>query len=774
MHPKIMQPVWNDIEFLIIGAGTMGASLAQTYAQSGFSVGMLDITDECLDRGFSAIDGELARATGRIFSRSEAAAIRDRILGTTSYDQACVSPNLRLVIEAATERVDVKKEIFSRLDQLTHSQVVLASNSSSLDVNILARATRRPDKVVWMHYFYLPHKNRAAEYAGTDSASEESKAIARRYLKLGGKIPTLVRGSRKGGVADIIFVALLLEATRMLEEGFDIAAIEAAGKKAYDIPIGFLELMDATGLPVGLFSMRSFSDPSDPGDALFKVYGNFFAPRQNYINLIEVYNAATDKPSVRWITNDQQMKPVPDQKTVDNLRDRFLAIGFLTATECVDFDLITIEDCEVLTQNAFLWQKGPFTLMNELGAKRVAAVVSTRADLAQSFGQDFPICNLLKKQMSAHKPWSINISPVLSERERGGAIRRIVLSNPRAANAMDNRVFTDLRRQFAEANEDDACKVIIFDTAPIKTFIAGAHIPSFIERIKNNQIDAIVRDTREWQDVIFNGMTGTSKPKIAIVDGQAFGGGVEVACAFAVDPNAIVLITNRTSFSLPETRLGIYPGLRGTLTLPQLIYRKTGDPETALALARYFMLAGGIPTPSPSTIMYLGCADAIVPQHRRDDAAAILADALIKNGGRMLNVEALTSARFSRIDPELSFEDRRELQIATELFSQADLVPTLYAQARGHLPLGYSGDAKLIAGRMVRRVAANSPHAVWVTNYLISRGFEGFMNGINSDTLAEFELTYYLGQIFEHPDGLIGLEAVIKGKPAQFRRRYPL
>jgi len=769
-----MNANWNNIEILIVGAGTMGASLAQTYAQNGFNVGLLDVSNEILQRGFSTIEKELDNAKGKIFSTKEISEIRSRIIGTTSYEIACKSKYLNLVIEAATERVDIKKEIFKTLDRLCPKHTVFASNSSSLDVNILAQVTKRSDKIVWMHYFYLPHKNRAAEYAGTKTASEESKAIARKYLKLGGKIPTHIRGSRKGGVADIIFVALLLEATRMLEEGFDIPTIEQAGKQAYGIPIGFLELMDATGLPVGLYSMKSFSDSSNPNDALYKVYGNFFSPRKNYIDLINEFNETADKNSVRWIKASSQKPVVSSQKVVDELCDRFLAIGFLTSTECVDAGLITIEDLELLTQNAFLWNKGPFTLMNEIGMKRVNDVVKKREELAKKFNQNFPVCDLLKKQMGKKSGWGLYLSNVYTEKEKKNAIRRITLSNPKAANAMDNKVFEELKREFSEANDDKKCKVIIFDTAPIKTFIAGAHIPTFIERIKAKNFKAIVDDTREWQNVMFNIMTGTSKPKIAIVDGQAFGGGVEVASAFALDENTITIITNRTSYSLPETRLGIYPGLRGTLTLPQLIYRKTNDVETALALACYFILAGGVTTSSPQMIYELGLADAIIPQHKRDDAVEIISQAIIDNNGKMISKEKLNSLQFEKLSTQISFAEKRELQIATELFSQADLLPTLFAQARGFLPLHYNNEAKAFAEKVVRRVANNSPNAVWISNYLISRGFENYLNGIDNNMLAEFELEHYLQQIFEHPDALIGLEAVVKGKQAEFKRRYPM
>jgi len=751
----------------------MGASLAQNYAQNGFTVGLLDVSDEILQRGFATIDRELEAAKGKIFSPDDIALIRNRIIGTTRYPEACSGTNLKLIIEAATERVDIKKDIFKCLDELAAPHVVFASNSSSLDVNILANVTRRPDQVVWMHYFYLPHKNRAAEYAGTDTTSEESKNVARKYLKLGGKIPTFIRGSRKGGVADIIFVALLLEATRMAEEGFDVPSIETAGKQAYGIPVGFLELMDVTGLPVGLYSMRSFSDSSNPDDPLYKVYGNFFTPRQNYIDLLAEYDKASDKSSVRWLAKQDLEFENRNPKLIDSLSDRFLSIGFLTATECVDAGLITIEDLELLTQNAFLWQKGPFTLMKEIGTKKVKEVVHKRAQIAKAQGQDFPLCRLLRDIMDEREPVSFCIRRVSTDIEHDGAIRRITLSNPRAANAMDNMIFEELKRQFGDANEDESCKVIIFDTAPIKTFIAGAHVPSFIEKIKAKDFAAIVRDTREWQNVIFHYMTGTDKPKIAIVDGQAFGGGVEVACAFAHDPNSVVLVTNRTSFALPETRLGIYPGLRGTLTLPQLIYRKTQDAEFSLALARYLILAG-IATSSPQMIYHVGCADIIVPQHRRDDAADLIAEAILKNNGTSISHKRLCKLPFPQLNTNISLDETRQLQIVKEIFTQSDLLPTLYAQARGHLALFYSGEMRKTAERIVSRVASNSPNAVWIADHLISRGFEGFLDGVDNDTLAEFEIEHCLTSVFEHPDALIGLEAMVHGKLPEFRRRYPL
>ncbi len=141
-----MKPTWDDIELLIVGAGTMGASLAQTYAQSGFAVGLLDVSDEIVQQGLQTVERELDGAKGKIFTPKEILAIRERILGTTDYPEACKGRKLKLVIEAATERIDIKKDIFKCLDSLTAPHVVLASNSSSLDINVLAAVTKRPDQ----------------------------------------------------------------------------------------------------------------------------------------------------------------------------------------------------------------------------------------------------------------------------------------------------------------------------------------------------------------------------------------------------------------------------------------------------------------------------------------------------------------------------------------------------------------------------------------------------------------------------------------------------
>ncbi|MBC8359678.1 MAG: hypothetical protein ISS41_03945 [Candidatus Aminicenantes bacterium] len=397
---------WNDVEILVVGAGTMGASLTQAYAQRGFNVGFIDISEKILKSAFDTINRELEIALQReIFSDSQIQDIKARILATTSYEEACQGKNLKLVLETATEDIEIKKQIFKKLDKLCASNVVLASNSSSLDINILARETKRPDKVVWMHYFYPPHKNCAAEYAGTESSSPESIQTAARYMKLAKKIATPILSSRKGGAADVIFVSLLLEAARLVDEGFDIPSIEAAGKKAFNMPVGFLGLMDITGIPLGINTMYSFSDSSDPDDPLYEVYGNFFTPPDSYNKIMEEYVKAEDKSSVKWILEQEAKKEAKDFMLVDVLKNRFLAVGFMTAAEVVEAGIIKMEEVDKLCQNAFLWKEGPFAIMNKIGIREVMKIVTERMELSHRNAINFPIPRLLIFQSQKNEPW---------------------------------------------------------------------------------------------------------------------------------------------------------------------------------------------------------------------------------------------------------------------------------------------------------------------------------------------------------------------------------
>jgi len=409
--------------------------------------------------------------------------------------------------------------------------------------------------------------------------------------------------------------------------------------------------------------------------------------------------------------------------------------------------------------------------MNKMGMMEVMRIVTERMELSHRKEINFPIPRLLIHQAQKGEPWPLKLTPIIFSVEQNGRAARIMVSSPRTSNALDNQVFEGLEAFFKQANEDSRVKVIIFDSAPIKTFIAGADVRYFIRVLRESDFQGLKKDIAFWHDVLFHEMTGGGKPKIAIVDGAAVGGGAEVALAFALDTDSIVIATERTSYAFPETRLGIYPGLRGTLTLSQVIYKKTGDTELAMALSRYYILAGGAVTSSPRLLKHLGLADLLVPERRRDDVAETLVQAIIGNGGKSLTKDQVDALNIEELPSELTFKEKEELGWIKDVFSKTDLIQTLHAWANGRAKIPLSGEGKSFARSIAQRVASNSYHAVQLAGRMISHGFKEFLKGKSLDELAQYELENYLVRTFQHPDAIEGLVAFVERRSPLFEGR---
>jgi 3-hydroxybutyryl-CoA dehydrogenase len=398
----------DEVELLVIGTGLMGASLAQAFAQEGVGVGLVGRRRESLDRARAFIQFELDEAVAKgIFSRPRAEEIGGRIHSGISLQDACRGKGLRLVIESVSENLVLKKELFNWLDEFTPPEVVLASNTSCLDAEVLAAETRTPDRVVWMHFFFPAHKNHAAEYSGLSRTSEKSLETAVSFLDRARRSAIRLLRYRKGGVANIIFVGLLLEAFRMLDEGYGTSGVEGASAAAFGMPAGFVRLLQGVGLDLAASCLESFSDPSSPQHPLACAYDNFFSPparlRQKF---------AEARESGKLISIEQFLvpgrTPRPDQpQMVESLKRRFLAVAFMTAAEVVEAGLSGPAEVDRLCQTAFRWPEGPFALMNRAGTAAALELVRERLELSHRQEINFPVPRNLIEQARKNAPWPL-------------------------------------------------------------------------------------------------------------------------------------------------------------------------------------------------------------------------------------------------------------------------------------------------------------------------------------------------------------------------------
>ena len=217
-----------------------------------------------------------------------------------------------------------------------------------------------------------------------------------------------IKTERKGCATNLILVALLLEAARMVDDGFETFDIEAAAQKAFGIPKGFLVQMDEVGISEAVEAMEYLADLSDPEDPLARVYYNFFTPANSCRQILDEYNKAEDKSSVVWVTEkDAKRKPF-DFMLVENLSKRFMAVGFAVSTELVDSEVIELTNVEKLCKDALGWKEGPFSMMNTMGIEESLQIVTEKMQFSHRKEINFPVSRLLITQAQKNTPWLIN------------------------------------------------------------------------------------------------------------------------------------------------------------------------------------------------------------------------------------------------------------------------------------------------------------------------------------------------------------------------------
>jgi len=243
----------------VLGAGTMGNGIAHVFAMNGYAVTMVDIRQEALDKALDTISRNLDRmlVKGTIDADKKAQALAKL---TTNTDIAMACPDADLVVEAATENIDLKLKIFKQLDEVCKPEAILASNTSSISITHIASVTKRADKVIGMHFMNPVPVMKLVEvirgYATSDAVTTQIMELSVRL----GKVPVEVN-DYPGFVANRILMPMINEAIYSLYEGVaGIQQIDTVMKLGMSHVLGPLQLADFIGLDVCLAIMRVLHD----------------------------------------------------------------------------------------------------------------------------------------------------------------------------------------------------------------------------------------------------------------------------------------------------------------------------------------------------------------------------------------------------------------------------------------------------------------------------------------------------------------------------------
>jgi 3-hydroxybutyryl-CoA dehydrogenase len=243
----------------VIGAGTMGNGIAHTFAQFGYKVSLIDLKQTSLDKGLATIGKNLDRQVSKeLITEDDKAATLANITTFTEMEKGV--SGVELVVEAATENVDLKLKIFKNLSEITPENVILATNTSSISITKIAAITNRPDRVIGMHFMNPVPVMKLVEIIRGYSTSDEITNLIMDLSKKLGKIPVEVN-DYPGFVANRILMPMINEAIYTLYEGVaGVDEIDQVMKLGMAHPMGPLQLADFIGLDVCLAILHVLHD----------------------------------------------------------------------------------------------------------------------------------------------------------------------------------------------------------------------------------------------------------------------------------------------------------------------------------------------------------------------------------------------------------------------------------------------------------------------------------------------------------------------------------
>jgi enoyl-CoA hydratase/3-hydroxyacyl-CoA dehydrogenase len=528
----------------VVGCGLMGAGIAQVAAQAGYTTVVREMNAELLEKGLGHISAFLDKGVEkRKMTPEKRDATWSCIQGTT--DLADLS-DCDLVIEAIFEDLGTKQELFEELDGICKENTIFATNTSSLSVAEIGAKTKRPERMVGLHYFFPSVINQLIEIIETEQTPPEVTEALLVFSRTTGKVP-IIANDAPGFAVNRYFVALLNEAVRILDEGLaNIPTIDEAACESILMGMGPFALMNATGIPIAYHCTISFMEAK----------GEFYGPAAGL--------TAQFESCAPW-----ELEGEVDEAAKTAVGERLLGVVFGVAASLVEEGVASIEDIDRGALVGLRWAKGPFGMMNGAGLDHALELVQGVVEVNPSFA----VPEVLQKQADSGEPWTIR--DVKLEVKEGIAVIR--MCRPEAMNALNGKVLSELKEVITSLNEDSSVLAVII-TGEGPAFVAGADIKTML----NADRASAEEYTRFGQEVL-NDIEGLQKPVIAAINGFALGGGLEVALACDIR-----IASTEARLGFPEVGLGIFPGFGGTQRTTRLIGKGktcelifTGDHITA-------------------------------------------------------------------------------------------------------------------------------------------------------------------------------------------------
>ncbi len=536
----------------VIGAGEMGHGVAELAALHGHDVRLKDIKTEYIDRGMERIRWSLGKLVEKKQIRKEQAdEALGRIHATLDLQEACHDADF--VIEAVFEDPALKRKVFRELDEAAPPKTILASNTSALPITDMAFATKRPQKVVGMHFFNPPMLMALVEVIRADTTSDATLQAAVDLARSFGKTVVVVKKDVPGFITTRVLGPYFEQAAWIHErEGVPIETIDSAMRFRAGFPMGPFELADQVGIDVLHHLIKNAQRPM-PRSVQDLVNGKKLGHKVG-----EGFYAYKEGRPKLTLETGQAFDPI-----------RILAPMINEAAELVAMDVASPAEIDEAMRLGTAFPKGPLATADDLGIDVVLAALNAdkdakpakvleemvaRGDLGVKSGKGF--------YDHGSGGGTVMYETLLVAQDPTTRVATITINRPDRLNTLSPQVFEELDQALSAMGEDDGVRCLVITGSGDRSFSAGADLTSFGDLSKAFKV---WRLSRRSEEVVAH-LANFPKPTIAAINGHCFGGGLEIAlaCDFRI-------AASRAKLGLTEVNLGLVPGAGGSQRLVRVL-----------------------------------------------------------------------------------------------------------------------------------------------------------------------------------------------------------
>ncbi len=559
----------------IIGAGAIGPDIGY-YLKSaipGLNLALIDISRDALDRAVGRIHAYADKgAARRKLTPEQAEGVRQNIKASVNYDDLA---GCDWVIEAATENIELKKQIFSRVEAIAGRDCMITSNTSSIPAHSLFSHLRHPGRTTVTHFFAPAFRNPVVEVIDWQQADPEFIRRLRRLFYVTGKVPMVTRDV-VCFMLDRIFDNWCNEAGFLLAGATPAQVDHAAGGYVHAGPFFVLNMSNGNPIIIETNSLQAelegdhylpaavFQEAIDRGQGTGR--GNSGHPQSE--NMGQKWEDNSGHPqsenggqkwdeSGKWLTIKPGESVDAPPAVVAEIRDRLLGVLFSQTVDILDRDIGAAADLELGCRLAFAFRQGPLELMRELGDKE-----STR--ILDKFCAQRPGMPGAQRPLRAYQDFHRFI--LVDELD---GVKVITLRRPEALNALHDEMTDEILALLKQYEDDPHTTGFVITGYGVSAFSAGADIGRFPSMLGDRK-QCIEYAHASSRLLVY--LDNCSKPVVAALNGMALGGGLELA----VRCHGIVAVKDAW-LQFPEITLGIAPGIGG-MVIP---YRRWPDAAPA-------------------------------------------------------------------------------------------------------------------------------------------------------------------------------------------------